>query len=118
MENSVTSQLISEVITYINSHYNFKITLDQTAKLFFTNASYLSRTFKECTGLSFSDYLTNFRIKKALEFLLETDNNITQIAFDVGFSSTNHFCKVFKTVMNTSPLQYKKICLKPQILKI
>ena len=108
IEDSVTSQLISDVISYINSHYNFKITLEETAKLFFTNPSYLSRTFKDCTGISFSDYLINFRIKKSLEFLLETDKNITQIAFDVGFNSTNHFCKVFKTVMKTSPLQYKK----------
>ncbi len=107
VEGSVTSQLISEVIIYINSYYNIKITLEKTAKLFFTNASYLSRTFKDCTGISFSDYLINFRIKKALEFLLETDKNITQIAFDVGFNSTNHFCKVFKTVMKVSPLQYK-----------
>lgn len=108
IDDSVPSKLISEIIAYINSNHHKKVTLEETAKLFFTNPSYLSRTFKNCTGISFSDYLINFRIKKALELLLETDKNITQIAFDVGFNSTNHFCKVFKTVMEISPLQYKK----------
>lgn len=108
IKDSAPSKLISEIIAYINSNYHNKVTLEETAKLFFTNPSYLSRIFKDCTGISFSDFLTNFRIKKALELLLETEQNITQIAFDVGFNSTNHFCKVFKTVMKTSPLQYKK----------
>lgn len=117
IEDSVTSQLISEVIVYINSYYNAKITLEKTAKLFFTNASYLSRTFKECTGISFSDYLVNFRIKKSLEMMEETDKNITQIAYDTGFGSTNHFCKAFKSIMGESPLQYKKNHLKKNIEK-
>ena len=107
-EGDSASNLITEIIAYINSSFHRKITLEETARLFFTNPSYLSRTFKDCTGISFSDYLVNFRIKKALEFLMETDRNITQIAFDVGFNSTNHFCKVFKAVMKISPLQYKK----------
>jgi len=117
VENGVTSQLISDVIIYINSYFDAKITLEKTAKLFFTNTSYLSRTFKECTGVSFSDYLVNFRIKKSLEMMEETDKNITQIAYDVGFGSTNHFCKVFKALMGESPLQYKKNQLKKDINK-
>lgn len=108
IEGSATSQLISDVVIYINSYYNSKITLEKTAKMFFTNASYLSRTFKESTGISFSDYLVNFRIKKSLEMMEETDKNITQIAYDTGFGSTNHFCKAFKSVMGESPLQYRK----------
>ncbi len=108
VEGSATSQLISDVVIYINSYYNSKITLEKTAKMFFTNASYLSRTFKESTGISFSDYLVNFRIKKSLEMMEETDKNITQIAYDAGFGSTNHFCKAFKSVMGESPLQYRK----------
>lgn len=44
--------------------------------------------------------------------IVNIDKNITQIAFDAGFSSTNHFCKAFKTVMNMSPLQYKKNLFK------
>lgn len=117
LEGGVSSKLISEIISYINNNHHKKVTLEDTAKLFFINASYLSRTFKERTGISFCDYLTNFRIKKALELLLGTDKNITQIAFDVGFNSTNHFCKVFKSIMKISPLQYKKHHQKSAVTK-
>ena len=108
IENSISSKRIYEVISFLNSDYYTKITLEDTARQFFVNPSYLSRTFKECTGLPFSDYLLKYRIKKSLEMMLDTDKNITQIALDAGFASTNHFCKVFKSVMKISPLQYRK----------
>jgi len=117
IENNANSRHISEIISFINMHYHTKLTLENTAKQFFMNSSYLSRTFKECTGVSFSDYLLKYRIKKSLEMMADSDKNITQIAFDVGFSSTNHFCKAFKSVMNESPLKYRKNHLKKNINK-
>lgn len=107
-ENSASSKRLSDVISFINKNYNSEITLSDTAKHFFIHPTYLSRIFKDDIGLSFSDYLRKFRIKKSVELLYSTDKNITEIAFDVGFNSTNHFCKTFRAVMGLSPLQYRK----------
>lgn len=106
--SSVASKRLAEVISFINKNYNHEITLSDTAKQFFIHPTYLSRIFKDDTGLSFSDYLRKFRIKKSVELLYSTDKNITEVAFDVGFNSTNHFCKTFRAVMGLSPLQYRK----------
>ncbi len=111
-ENSPSSKRLSEVISFINKNYGNEITLSSTAKHFFIHPTYLSRIFKDDTGLSFSDYLRKFRIKKSVELLWATNKNITEIAFDVGFNSTNHFCKTFRAVMGLSPLQYRKQHLK------
>ena len=56
-ENSPSSKRLSEVISYINKNYGGEITLSSTAKNFFIHPTYLSRIFKDDTGLSFSDYL-------------------------------------------------------------
>ncbi len=107
-KDSSSSKRLFEVIAYINKNFGNEITLSDISKHFFIHPTYLSRIFKDDTGLSFSDYLRKFRIKKSVELLLNTDKNTTEIAFDVGFNSTNHFCKTFKSIMGLSPLQYRK----------
>lgn len=107
-EQSASSKRILDIISYINKDFALDITLSRTAKRFFMHPCYLSRLFHENTGISFSDYLKKYRIKKAIELMSSTDKSITEISFDVGFNSTNHFCKVFKAIMNVSPLRYKK----------
>ncbi len=107
-EQNAASRQVRDIITYINMSYNTDITLTKTANHFFLQSTYLSRLFKENTGLSFSDYLRKYRVKKAIECMADSQKNITEIAFSVGFNSTNHFCKTFKAIMGVSPLQYKK----------
>lgn len=107
-QDSAHSKQVSEIIAYINQEYASDLTLQLLAERFFMNPSYLSRLFKKCTGLSFSDYLRKYRIKKALELMAGGRKNITEIAMDVGFHSTNHFCKTFRELIHESPLQYRK----------
>ena len=104
-EQNAASRQVQEIITYINMSYSTDITLTKTAKHFFLESTYLSRLFKENTGLTFSDYLRKYRVKKAIECMADSHKNITDIAFLVGFNSTNHFCKTFKAIMGVSPLQ-------------
>lgn len=108
IETSPLAKRISDVVSYINSKYSSDITLESTAQHFTMSEGHLSRLFKENTGLSFCDYMRKYRVKKAVELMADPDKNITDIAFDVGFNSTNHFCKTFKAIMNESPLKYKK----------
>ncbi len=106
-EKSTSSDTISKVLHYINSEYTSDITLDNTAKKFFINPSYLSRLFKEKTGVNFLEYINKYRVKKAIELLLETNYTVTEIAAKTGFNSTNNFCKKFKSILGCSPLEYR-----------
>lgn len=98
---------ILNVVRYINREYTSDITLEMLSKMFYINPSYLSRSFKKATGFTYIEYLNKIRIKQATYLLLNTTQNVTSIAFSVGFSSANHFCKMFKSVVGISPLNYR-----------
>ncbi|MDD4688443.1 MAG: AraC family transcriptional regulator [Eubacteriales bacterium] len=108
LEDSIPSGNISRAVSHINNHYANDITLSSTAQALGINPSYLSRSFKAAMDCNFSDYLTNVRINKAIVLLLNSDKNITEIAFEVGYNSSNHFCKAFRLAMGISPLRYRK----------
>ena len=106
--DNITSQKIIEVVEYINKEYKQDITLEMLAKQFYMSSAYLSRLFKKVTGFHYSEYLTNVRIKQAVYLLSNSNYNVTQIALNTGYNSSNHFCKSFKSVMGISPLKYKR----------
>ena len=69
---------------------------------------YLSRQFRRVTGQSIVDYLNNRRIEAAQKLLETTELSISAIAEQTGFASAAHFRRVFREVMDISPLQYRK----------
>ena len=117
ISDNAYSKQISAIIAYINQEYATDLTLEEISERFFLNPSHLSRLFKKCTGMTFSDYLRKYRIKKAIELMGDSKKNITEIAMAVGFNSTNHFCKTFRALVNESPLKYKKQHLRRQAEK-
>ncbi len=106
--DGVSSSRILEVVTYINEGFASELTLTNVAERFYMNPSYLSRLFKQSTGFTFSEYLNKYRVKKAVELLMTTNKNVTEIALATGFNSSNHFCKTFKGIMRVSPLTYRR----------
>ena len=100
------------VVKYINSNYASKISLNDVAESVFLNKTYLCQLFKKQLGIGFNEYLENARINKAKELMSTTDDNITQIAIDVGYSSQSYFTKVFKKKTGMSPSYYKSVVSK------
>lgn len=99
---------ISEVIRYINAHYEDPLRLSTLAQQFFISPYYLSRMFKEMTGFTFSDYVILTRIKEAQRLLRESTLSITDIAVSVGFDNFSHFGKTFKKTTRLSPRDYRR----------
>ena len=108
MEQKILSSPMSNILSYIKENYNKQITLSSVANEFHFNPSYLSRAFKENTGISFTKYVNKYRVVNAIKMLSENNKSITDIALLNGFSSLNNFCKVFKSNVGVSPLAYKK----------
>ncbi|NEW08352.1 AraC family transcriptional regulator [Paenibacillus sp. SYP-B3998] len=104
-----THKKVFEIIDYIHSHYNQRLTLACLSKRFFISASYFSRIFKDTTGFTFIEYLNNVRIKEARLLLLESKFNMTQISESVGFDSLTHFGRTFKEITGLPPLQYRRL---------
>lgn len=100
---------ISDVTTYINEHFNEDISLNSVATKFYMNPYYLCRTFKDVTGFNFTQYLNTVRIRASEELLLTTTLSILEIATATGYTNSTHFGRVFKQVLGTSPLQYRKL---------
>lgn len=105
---SPTHRMICEITAYINNNFCENITLASISEHFFISPCYFSRTFKAMTGLSFTEYLNNVRIKEALECLEKTDMSILNIAQSVGFAGNTHFGRVFKSIVGMSPMAYRK----------
>ena len=64
--------------------------------------------FKHATGESPLSYLTSLRVSKAADMLENTNHSITDIAFQCGFSSSQHFANTFKQKVGQTPLKYRK----------
>lgn len=105
-ENRSSNQLIIEVTSFINQNLGEEISLERAAGHVHINATYLSRLFKRETGSSFSAYVNERRIQRAMQ-LLETPYKIIDIAGMVGFDNAKYFSQVFKKQVGKTPQQYR-----------
>jgi AraC-like DNA-binding protein len=98
---------ISEITQYMNEHYMDQITLKTISDKFFISKYHLIRVFKEVTGFTFIEYLNTVRVKNARIMLLASNKKIIEISIEVGFGSISHFNRVFRTILNCSPIKYR-----------
>ncbi len=111
-EQSKVRDRIAAVFSYIEAHYKDSISLPDAAEASGYVPTYFSRVFKSCTGMTFYDYLTIFRIRKAEIALVSTSSSIQSIATEAGFSSVKTFDRVFKEQTGISPLKFRKMHTK------
>lgn len=98
---------LENIISYINDNLEQKITLQQLAKREHISLYYLSHFFKNKVGISFQEYINTVRLDKATSLLITTNDTITDIALQCGFSSTTYFNKIFKENYNCTPTEYR-----------
>ena len=100
--------IVGNVIDYIEEHYaDPELTLAGIAKDIYTNSSYLSRIFKEKTGTTFSGYVFEIRMKKAVELVKATNLRSYEIAEKVGIEDPHYFSTCFKKYTGKSVKEYK-----------
>ncbi|MFA9376850.1 MAG: helix-turn-helix domain-containing protein [Lachnotalea sp.] len=103
------SYAVNQIITYLDAHYNEKISLDGIAQNMYLSSVYISKIFKDETGESPINYLIKIRLEKAKDMLISSgDDSIKEIANTVGYEDAYHFSKLFKKYYGVSPLHYKK----------
>ena len=113
---SSAAQHVQKAITFIDSHISLRIKIQDVAKECFLSVSYLSKIFKEQTGVSISNYIISRRIDLAKKELSETAKSIEAISQELGFYDIQHFSKTFIQKIKMSPREYRKLTT-PMLLK-
>ena len=109
-EEDENKLLIENILGYLENHYADDITLNELAEhKYFVSVGHLSRTFKNKTGHTFSKYLTELRLKKAKEFLINTDFDITDIATFTGYNDASYFTQIFRKSCGMTPSEYRSM---------
>lgn len=85
-----------------------KVKLQDVANTVGLSPKYLSRVFKEYTGVGFDEYRLGLKIDRAKVFLKETSSNIDQIAYKIGYENTESFIRQFKKIAGCPPAEYRK----------
>ena len=96
-----------EVITYVDTHFMEKITLDELAFLFNTNRSAFCKEFKAHTGLTFVNYVALKKTEKIKELLAKSNKSVAEISAQLGFDSSAYFCRFFKKQTAQTPKEYR-----------
>ena len=107
-ELHTTNRQLSLAATFIKKNFNQKISLNDIAEASGFSPNYLSRKFKEDTGIGVHEYLTFVRLNKAAIELAHTDHTITEVALNNGFSDANYFKDAFHKDFGLSPRDYRK----------
>jgi hypothetical protein len=93
---------------YIEEHYMKEIKLRDLALVAHISSTYYSIKFKKDMGITFKEYLINFRMNKARELLKDEDRSCKEVGMAVGYMDYVQFSKIFKKYVGTSPEIYRK----------
>ncbi|CUU50451.1 response regulator transcription factor [Clostridium beijerinckii] len=108
-EKKKCSSMVLLAIKYIeDNYYSNELSINYISNKLEVTSSYLSKLLKKETGLSFIDYLTKIRIKKAMYIMEDPAVKIYDVAELVGYSNQHYFCRAFKKVVGVSPTEYKR----------
>jgi len=105
---TVSEETVKKTITYIHNNYDESFTLDYLADMSSTSKPHLCRTFKRMTAQTITEYQNSYRIKKACELLINTDERIVTIAFQVGYNNISYFNERFRQKTLLTPIEYRQ----------
>ncbi|NIF05144.1 AraC family transcriptional regulator [Chryseobacterium sp. Tr-659] len=112
IKEKISKQLskIERILYYININVldPDKMRIENLAKEFLLSPNYISIYVKKQTGYSIQQHIIQFKIKTAEKRLLQSNDNINEIADKLGFNDASHFNKIFKTYKQISPSEFKK----------
>ncbi|MCR6848277.1 MULTISPECIES: bifunctional transcriptional activator/DNA repair enzyme AdaA [Bacillus] len=99
---------VKQIKDCIEKDFNELLTLDILAEMCHGSPFHLQRTFKKMTGISPIEYIQQFRIVKAAEHLLQTNQSIKEISTAIGIENPEYFATLFKKKTGFTPTEYRK----------
>lgn len=108
IKNNAYSPAVLNTIYYIDNHLCEDLQIKDLAKAVYLNPSYLSNIFHKETGKTISNWIIEKRIKEAAHYVLNTNDDVTNIALFYNFCSQSYFVQCFKKIMGVTPGEYRK----------
>ena len=99
---------MQQICAYVMKHYVRSIALDDIAAEVGMNRSAFCSYFKRCKGMTFSQFVTQYRLNTACELLKHSQKSVSEICYLVGFNDLPHFVRVFTSTIGMSPSKYRK----------
>ncbi len=99
---------VEKVKMLIEQQLTSEISRDELAAAVYLNPDYLSRRFKQATGMSISDYVIEKKLSLAKNLLRKTDLSIVEITERTGFSYSTYFVRLFRKKTGLTPMQYRE----------
>ncbi len=99
---------LKTVLKYIEMHYSHAISIDEIAAVAGFSASHFMRFFKAAMGMSFTLYLSAYRLSMAARLLVSTNDSILDIALSCGYENLSYFNRSFKKRYKKTPGEYRR----------
>lgn len=103
--------IVSKIKDYIGDHLSEDLSLARLSEVVYFNPSYLSRFFKNTTGINLIDYITEAKMQMAKELLEDQSIKIHEIASMIGIESAAYFARFFKKNTGMTPQEYRDACV-------
>ena len=107
-EKSKDSDLVMQIVEYVEKNFKDNITLKTVADSLGYNFQYISRLFKRAMKINFRNLVNQYRFDYARLLLQQENVTITQVALDSGFQSVRNFNRIYKEKTGTSPMRRPK----------
>lgn len=103
------SKLVSYALQYMKEHcIDHDMSLEYVAEKLSITPTYLSRILKKETGITYKEYITNMKMERAKELLLEENANVMQVSETIGYVNVSYFIKLFKNYTGLTPAKYRE----------
>ena len=106
-KNNAEPPVVLKAREYIGKHKTEDLSLANVAKAAGASVFHFCKVFHKATGLKFTDYVGRVRLEEARTRLLNPNQRISEIAYDVGFQSLTQFNRTFKRVFKQSPTKFR-----------
>ena len=100
---------IKNALMFIHENYSEKTTINLLAKECNMSEYYFAHFFKKVTKMTPVEYLNDYRIKKACLLIKNSDFNIIDIAYEIGFNNLSNFNRIFKKIMKMTPSSFRNL---------
>ena len=97
--------------SFIEDHLNEDLSLVRLAEQVYLNPSYLSRLYKQMTGINLSEFIDSARVKKASQLLQKENVKIHEVARGVGYETAASFTRFFRKAAGCTPQEYHEMAL-------
>ena len=107
-KKAATLSRLNTILEYVAANYNRPLTTKDLAAILYVSEGYFCRFFKNATGKSAVEYINEYRIKRAIALIENTDLSLSEIAASVGFEDASYFSRAFRKIKGESPSDFKK----------